>query len=100
MMRVVRIALLALSLVTGCEEVPEIRFVSDAATADDGGPTPKDGGADAAGCPEPAPAGATCCGTTWCTGCSPAQCTECAGKCVAGEVCCANPGTVNCRNRC
>lgn len=93
-----RLAVVMLAL-TACEAVPDIRFVADGGTSDGADPN-DDGGADAGACVEPAPPGATCCGSTWCTGCTALQCTECAGKCVTGEVCCATPGTINCRSRC
>lgn len=90
------------TFLVACEPVPDIRFVPDDAAASEDGSAPPDGGTDAAGCgvaPEP---GGTCCGTVWCFGpCDATKCSECAAKsCPSGEVCCATPGTVNCKPKC
>ena len=115
-------ALVALVLawaVGACEDVPDIRFVkgdagggssgldgsslADGATPDDGGiigdASPDTGGP--ASCAEPAPTNGQCCGA-WCINCSATQCSECSAKsCLAGEVCCPNPGNkVVCKTKC
>jgi hypothetical protein len=108
MIRSVRTAtLITLIGLAGCESVPNLRFVdqpdaaaphvvADDVTANDGvvlpdGGTGPDAGVLAAppGCPDVAPLGGICCGSTSCIGCTPSSCGACeAAGCGAGLVCC------------
>jgi hypothetical protein len=104
--------LIAATFSTGCESVPEIRFVAEDARADaptgDGGGNKLDGsGGDASGCTGPSPSGgARCCGAVWCEGqCDDSRCADCAqeavaGKCQQRDLCCAKVGNVQCKAQC
>ena len=105
---------LGLAWAAGCEAVPDIYFVDDARAdgpAGDAGSSGAldSGAADASSttCVAPSPgAGATCCGTAWCTpaagtACTPTSCAECEKTpCPTGDLCCAKPQGALCKKTC
>lgn len=102
-----RAAPLALLLSVACDDVPTLDFDggADAATEGSAEGSASEGGAggdagDAAAtdaaCPgQPPPWATTCCGALPCAGAT--CCGDCETKCMPGDLCCANMGTVVCR---
>ncbi len=108
-----RILVLLVVGLLACGDVPDIRFVPDDAgkvgtTPEAGTSTPKDAGPETGTatptCPAQPPPGGVCCGNNGCVGdrCAEATaCSECAAlPCTSGQLCCARPGNIQCKDRC